>query len=135
MRDSNFIAGDGPEIVIFSSEEDYKQVPKGWGKETWIANNSLYCGKILILRAGLSCSWHFHGVKDEVIFVESGEVLFSYGDNDDRSKAKTLTMKPGDSARVFPGTRHQMLAITDARLFEFSTEHRDEDSIRVLKGD
>ena len=24
--------------------------PKGWGREVWIANNPLYCGKILEIR-------------------------------------------------------------------------------------
>ena len=33
------------------------------------------------------------------------------------------------------GTRHQMLALEDAELFEFSTQHFDSDSNRVIPGD
>ncbi len=34
--------------------------PKGWGREIWIANNGLYCGKILEINKGKKCSLHFH---------------------------------------------------------------------------
>ena len=37
--------------------------PKGWGREIWIANNDLYCGKILDIRKGKKCSLHYHKLK------------------------------------------------------------------------
>jgi hypothetical protein len=36
---------------------------------------------------------------------------------------------------VYRNQRHQMLALEDTELFEFSTEHFDEDSHRVIPGD
>jgi hypothetical protein len=33
------------------------------------------------------------------------------------------------------GLRHQMLALEDTELFEFSTQHFDSDSHRIIKGD
>ena len=47
---------------------------------------------------------------------------------------KTL-LTEGDSFHVPVGMRHQMLGLTDVVMFEFSTQHFDEDSIRIMKGD
>ena len=50
-------------------------------------------------------------------------------------KAKMKIFKPGDKFYVYPGLRHQMQARTDTELFEFSTQHFDDDSYRVEAGD
>ena len=50
-----------------------KFVPKGWGYEKWIVNNEEYCGKLLFLAKGKKCSWHFHKLKDEVFYGQSGK--------------------------------------------------------------
>ena len=41
----------------------------------------------------------------------------------------------GDNFHVYRGLKHQMIALEDTELFEFSTQHFDEDSYRILKGD
>ena len=41
----------------------------------------------------------------------------------------------GDNFHVYTGLRHQMFALEDTELFEFSTQHFDEDSYRIIKGD
>jgi len=51
------------------------------------------------------------------------------------SKAKSAILEPGDCFDVPPGTLHQMTGLLDTYLFEFSTQHFDEDSIRVIRGD
>jgi len=61
--------------------------------------------------------------------------MLYYSDSDDFSSAEKLILNPGDKFYVYPGLRHQMLALEDSELFEFSTEHFDEDSYRVIKGD
>jgi hypothetical protein len=33
------------------------------------------------------------------------------------------------------GLRHQMIALEDSKLFEFSTTHYESDSYRIVKGD
>ena len=44
-------------------------------------------------------------------------------------------LEPGDDFHVHPGLRHAMYALEDTEMFEFSTEHFEEDSYRVIKGD
>ena len=122
------------ESMIMTSSE-IKIVPKGWGYEKWIANSELYCGKLLFIRKGHRCSWHYHTNKDETFYIQSGEVLLIYGDVDDMGKAKMKVLGPGDKFYVYPGLRHQMQAREDTELFEFSTEHFDSDSNRIEPGD
>ena len=111
-----------------------KHVPKGWGWERWVVNNEEYCGKLLFFEKDKRCSWHYHVLKDEVFYLQSGKMLLKYGDDDDITKAKELVLNPGDSFHVYIGLRHQMYAIEESELFEFSTEHFDEDSHRIQKG-
>ena len=108
---------------------------KGWGYEKWIVNNDLYCGKILFFERGKKCSWHYHKVKDETFYVQSGEILLRYGEHDDLERSKTINLKSGAKFYVPPGLRHQMTGITDTELFEFSTQHFEDDSYRVIRGD
>ena len=72
--------------------------------------------------------------KDETFYLQSGKILLYYGDSDNLSGAKDLVLEPGDKFHIYRGLRHQMVAIEDSELFEFSTEHFDEDSYRVAKG-
>ena len=115
--------------------EPIKFVPKGWGYEKWIVNCDRYCGKILHIVQGKKCSWHYHQLKDEVFYVQSGavEVLYSYDDNIETADLILLTK--GDKFHVPPGMRHRMEALQDTELYEFSTQHFDEDSHRVIAGD
>ena len=56
-------------------------------------------------------------------------------DDDDINYAKEIILSKGDNFHVYTGLRHQMLALEDTELFEFSTQHFDEDSYRIIKGD
>jgi quercetin dioxygenase-like cupin family protein len=112
-----------------------KFVPKGWGFEKWIVNCEEYCGKLLYLVKGKRCSWHYHKLKDEVFYVQSGRILVKYSDSDDITAAKTVVLSRGDNFHVYRGLRHQMIAEADSEIFEFSTQHFDEDSHRIIKGD
>jgi mannose-6-phosphate isomerase-like protein (cupin superfamily) len=119
--------------MLTSSEQIF--VPKGWGFEKWITNNNKYCGKLLYFIKGKKCSWHYHKVKDEVFYIQSGKLKVFYGDDDNILNANTIILEKGDSFHVKTGLRHQMVALQDTELFEFSTQHFDEDSIRIEKGD
>ncbi len=112
-----------------------KFVKKGWGYEKWIVNKSLYCGKLLFFNKGKKCSWHYHIKKDEVFFLQSGRMIVRYSKNDSLENAEEIMLEPGMNFYVYPGLRHQMEAIEDSELYEFSTEHFDEDSHRIQKGD
>jgi len=108
-------------------------VPKGWGHELWIHNDERYCGKLLFVKAGKRCSLHFHGKKYETFFVQSGSVRMRLRRKDGREE--TFDMKKGDCLEIPQGTAHQFTGIEDCELFEFSTQHFDEDSHRIEKGD
>ena len=110
-------------------------VPKGWGWEKWVVNGPEYCGKLLFFNKGKKCSWHLHRLKDEVFYLKSGKLKVYYSDSDDLSKASVLILNPGENFHVYRGLRHQMLALEDSELFEFSTTHFDSDSYRIIKGD
>ena len=112
-----------------------KHVDKGWGYEKWIVNKTQYCGKLLYFMKGKRCSWHYHKIKDEVFYVQSGKLLVKYSNDDDLEKANKKVLKPGDNFHVYTGLRHQMIALEDTELFEFSTQHFDSDSYRIKKGD
>jgi mannose-6-phosphate isomerase-like protein (cupin superfamily) len=115
--------------------EPIKYVPKGWGYEKWIANSEDYCGKLLYIVKDKKCSWHYHIKKDEVFYIQSGRIRISYGWNDDIELSTIETLERGDKFHVPVGMRHQMYALEDTELFEFSTEHFDSDSVRVIQGD
>ena len=116
-------------------DSQMKFVPKGWGFEKWIVNNEEYCGKLLYFVKGRRCSWHYHILKDEVFYIQSGKMLVKYSDDDSIEGASELVLERGDNFHVYRGLRHQMIALEDTELFEFSTQHFDSDSYRILKGD
>ena len=110
-------------------------VPKGWGFEKWIVNTEEYCGKLLYFVKGKKCSWHYHKLKDETFYIQSGKILLKYSDGDEMAYADEIVLNRGDKFHIYRGLRHQMFALEDTELFEFSTQHFDEDSYRLLKGD
>lgn len=117
------------------ASDPIKFVPKGWGYEKWIVNCPHYCGKILYIVKGKQCSWHYHEKKDEVFYIQSGKIMLYYGRQDMIDLADIMILNRGDKFHVPTGLRHRMYAMEDTELFEFSTEHFDEDSIRLEKGD
>jgi quercetin dioxygenase-like cupin family protein len=114
---------------------EIKFVSKGWGFEKWIVNCEEYCGKLLYFVKGKRCSWHFHKLKDEVFYLQAGKLLVKYSEEDSLEDAHETTLGPGDNFHVYRGLRHQVLALEDSELFEFSTQHFDSDSHRITKGD
>jgi len=122
-------------VMKTSSTQEIKFVPKGWGFEKWIVNNEEYCGKLLFFHAGKRCSWHYHKLKDEVFYIQSGAVKIKFSEGDDIDKAEEIMLTTGQNFHVYRGLRHQIIAAADTELFEFSTQHFDEDSYRIIKGD
>lgn len=110
------------------------RVPKGWGEELIIENNHMYCGKLLIFKAGCKFSMHYHMIKDETWYVESGEFIYRWIDTE-TADVHEQKLVPGNVVRQLPGQPHQLEALTDGKIFEVSTQHFDEDSYRVWKGD
>ena len=120
---------------INSVDMPIKFVSKGWGFEKWIVNCEEYCGKLLYIAKNKMCSWHYHKLKDEVFYVQSGKIIVKYSENDDLSSAETTILTAGDNFHVYRELRHRIIALEDSEVFEFSTQHFDEDSHRIEKGD
>jgi len=112
-----------------------RHVDKGWGWERWICNGPEYCGKLLFFKKGKRCSWHKHKLKDEVFYLQSGKIIVYYADHDDIERSEQKILLPGQNFHVYRGLRHQMVAMEDSELFEFSTTHFDTDSYRIIRGD
>lgn len=106
-------------------------VSKPWGWELWITNNDKYCGKLLFIKQGHRCSYHFHKVKDEVLYIQEGECEFSWADPE--GEPVTEVLPPGHAFHVTVEGPHQMEAIQDTLIIEFSTQHFDEDSYRITR--
>jgi mannose-6-phosphate isomerase-like protein (cupin superfamily) len=141
---SDGVNGDSQEILSGADErrgimnrarQPVRIVPKGWGREVWIANNELYCGKILEIKQGKRCSLHYHKIKNESFYLRSGRLLVRVKENADSAVVEEFEMKPGDCMDVPSGLVHQMEALEDSELYEFSTQHFDSDSRRLINGD
>ena len=107
---------------------------KGWGYELWIHNDEKYCGKLLYFDKGKRCSYHYHKLKHETFYLQSGKLLLRHGLSDQIEDAVEVLLTPGDTFEVTPLLRHQMEALEDSELMEFSTQHFESDSHRVLNG-
>lgn len=107
-------------------------VKKDWGEERWIANNELYCGKLIINNGKWSSGgkFHYHPVKDETFYVSKGTLRIDIG-LERNGWINTSVLHPGAKMRIKPTIRHRFRALTEScEFFEFSTTHKEEDSIR-----
>lgn len=105
-----------PEIAVRPPEH----VDKPWGHEEIFALvEGRYVGKLLFVSAGQSLSLQYHQAKDETIALVSGQVEIDVGSSVDTLRA--LTLSPGDSVHVRPGTLHRLRAVVDSVLVEAST--------------
>ncbi|MDQ3022996.1 MAG: cupin domain-containing protein [bacterium] len=123
------------------TDEDVKIVPKGWGEERWLHNDELYCGKILVVNEGKRCSLHYHQLKTETFYIQQGRVRMELTDLKAGRETppvilEDFEMQAGDTLLLKPGMVHRFTSLEgDAHIFEFSTQHFDEDSHRIEKGD
>ncbi len=109
-------------------------IDKGWGFEKIIHNGDGYCGKILCFKKGKKCSYHYHLKKTETFYF-NGKFILRFGTSDNLAEAEEKFFKSGDIFHIPVGLRHQLEAIEDSDVFEFSTQDYVEDSIRVVFGD
>ena len=99
-------------------------VDKPWGHEEIFAQTPHYVGKILFIKQGEALSLQYHEVKEETLRVLDGELELVIG-----AGADDLTTHHLGSGAVFhvaPGTLHRMIATSDCRLLEVSTNHLDD---------
>lgn len=114
--------------------------PKTWGKELWISNGPLYCGKILFVNKDKFCSLHMHVRKTEDFFIMRGAIKFEYqkgqltGDRiETQSQIQEILLKEGDVITVEPYTLHRFTGLCeDNQILEVSTQHFEDDSYRLV---
>ena len=99
-------------------------VDKPWGHEEVFAETSSYVGKILFIRKGEALSLQYHEVKEETLRVLDGELELVMGRDPDSLESHRL--ESGAVFHVTPGTLHRMIAVSDCRLLEVSTNHLDD---------
>jgi mannose-6-phosphate isomerase-like protein (cupin superfamily) len=111
-----------------------QKIEKIWGYELWIHNDSQYCGKLLVFtKADNEFSMHYHILKNETWYVQSGQFQFDWIDTEN-GKRNYTTLKEGDVVYIQKGMPHKLIALNDnATIFEVSTEHFDSDSYRIYK--
>jgi mannose-6-phosphate isomerase-like protein (cupin superfamily) len=117
------------------AREPVRVVQKGCGQEVWIANSKLYCGKILQIKQGKRCSLHYHKLKTESFYLRAGRLRVRMKQSPSSSGVEEFELNVGECMDVYPGLVHQMEALEDAELYEFSTQHFDSDSHRLSNGD
>jgi mannose-6-phosphate isomerase-like protein (cupin superfamily) len=105
----------------------FERVDKPWGYELRFVRTDRYAGKVLFIKAGSQLSLQYHESKDEAFLVQSGSLELVLGRGADQ---KVITLGPGESRHITPGTVHRFRAVTDTLLFEVSTPEL-EDVVRI----
>ena len=101
------------------------RVEKPWGYEIVFAHTDRYAGKLLFVRKDEVLSLQFHNVKDEVLYLHEGRVIFEIGDPGQEALDEEVVV-PGRAFHLTPGTVHRMRALEDSVLLEASTPELDD---------
>jgi len=104
-------------------------INKPWGQEEVIEINDRYMVKKLTMFKGHRCSLQKHNFKKETIYVLSGELLISYGKDQDNLIDCIYTS--GENITIAPGEIHRMEGVTDCAYLEASTPEMD-DVVRLI---
>ena len=97
---------------------EIKRVPKPWGYELIFAKTDRYVGKILHVNRGECLSLQYHEVKEETLYVVSGELKLTIEYEGDR---RELILRQGEVFHIPPRLIHRMEAIVDTDVAEVST--------------
>jgi mannose-6-phosphate isomerase-like protein (cupin superfamily) len=107
---------------LFQTRE-IRHVAKPWGYELIFAKTGRYVGKILHINRGESLSLQFHNVKDETLYVVSGELKLTIESDGDR---REVPLRKGEAFHIPPLLIHRMEAIEDTDVAEVSTPELDD---------
>jgi mannose-6-phosphate isomerase len=100
-----------------------RRVAKPWGHEIIFAETERYAGKILHIAAGQRLSLQYHEMKDETIYVTTGEVDLVV---EEEGRLVTRRLAVGDAYRIRAGVKHRLIAATDSDIAEVSTPELDD---------
>lgn len=110
------------------------RVSKGWGSEEIWATTDLYCGKFLHFEKGAEFSMHFHAIKDESWYVQSGRFTVRWINTRNADVIET-DLRAGDTWHNPPLMPHQLVCHEAGTIVEVSTADSVEDNFRVMPGD
>lgn len=99
------------------------RVEKPWGHELIWARTDRYVGKILHIEAGHVLSLQYHNVKDESIYVLTGEIILRLEQGETVIERR---MSAGEAFHIQAKTVHQFEAVTTSDLLEASTPEIDD---------
>jgi mannose-6-phosphate isomerase len=102
-----------------------RRVDKPWGYELIWALTDVYCGKLLVVKAGEALSMQFHKEKDESWYVLEGRAEIEMAAAGEKVPASEV-VTPGAAFRIPPGTVHRVRAVEDTTILEVSTPHLDD---------
>lgn len=121
-------------MISICKVDDLDIVSKKWGKEFILHNDENFCGKILKFNDGAKCSMHFHLKKFEIFYVIKGQFLLKFIDTETATHYEKR-INAGSVIEINQGDPHQLIALTEGEILEISTQHFDNDSYRIGKGD
>ena len=101
------------------------RVAKPWGHELIWAKTDRYVGKILHIEAGHVLSLQYHNVKDETIYVLTGEIILRLGKGEGEQLSERR-MRVGENLHIAPKQIHQFEAVVTSDLLEVSTPEIDD---------
>lgn len=106
---------------------------KVWGTEEHLTREGAigYTGKKMTLKEKGCCSTHFHALKCETFYVQSGSMVLQYWTKD--GKSHSIKMGQGMAFTITPLTPHRFYGLEETVFFEFSTLDAPEDSYRIDK--
>ena len=84
---------------------------------------------------GKRCSLHFHKLKTESFYLRAGRLKVRVKESPESEVIEEFELTAGECMDVPLGLVHQMEALEDAELYEFSTQHFESDSHRLVPGD
>jgi mannose-6-phosphate isomerase-like protein (cupin superfamily) len=112
------------------------EIEKPWGTViSWSAIQSIG-GKIIKLNKGERTSLKYNTVKDEVLFVVSGNIIvstWSLRKNPDYSPELREPLKPGDTFNIQSEIPFRLSALTDSYIVEISNGKNND--IVMIKDD
>ena len=106
-------------------KQDVVKVEKPWGYELHWAKTERYVGKVLHVKAGCALSLQYHNVKDETVYLLSGEMKY-WVQVEGSDELQDMRLTTGEAFRITPGTIHYIEAVTDCDVLEASTPHLDD---------
>src|SRR5262245_8004136 len=106
-----------------SGRSQIKTVPKPWGHETIWAHTDAYVGKILHITAGNALSVQYHNVKDETVYLLSGQLIYRIWEGD---TPRNVDLKLGEAFRIKPGTIDKMEVHHDSDWLDGTKPHLDD---------